>query len=716
MTRRNGSGRRRGRVIRKRPIGRGVMYGRRSQSKAKQEHSFAYQVEVAMKRARDVNVPLAVAAALVAEAERTGSANIGELYVDDGISGSELNRPGLDKLIADLKADRSISHVFVHKRDRLARPHRTSDGARREEEIVELGVTIVFENEIVEPRRPGEDDTVEVVTRDLEYSRSGRYSYELSDRVLKTAWLIAGEGYRLGGPAPYGIVRILVDASGKEVEELPLGKKVDQPGCRVRIKPKDWGKIRVWVSIIEQFEKGLGARAIANRLTAQGIPTPAAGSKRKRNGIDVPVSTAWHSETVMQLLRNPAIIGLQAYGRQSAGTHKRWSPDGPRDIDDRDVVIDSDGCEHLRLIYNEVGEYMTAPAGYEPLVEPERWHRIQEMLANRTNPQVRKPKSRALDKYPLATRVYCLCEGCGALMYGHKQHGDLKYICSRYEESNGKECEHNAVSSERLFEFACRLVTHGLGVGADEREMRDKLLEHARRVRNATPEFRRKEEADFWSDKVASLVADAETAGRRMAVERDDAAYDMLKREYSRLNRDVAHAKAELAKATNALSAADDLSIDEEVESGMRLVRHLAAVLLDPDNREEARDIFRRLGIQIGLTFGAQKFGPKRFVRRLKGGVVVYGDAELPRPERSDSEMATDSQNPSTSPQTVDPFARALLAAVDPNARKEARKSLDRRQAVATTSTASSGTPGGKTAGGLTKDKSFSRDNSSGRT
>jgi hypothetical protein len=33
---------------------------------------------------------------------------------------------------------------------------------------------------------------------------------------------------------------------------------------------------------------------------------------------------------------------------------------------------------------------------------------------------------------------------------------------------------------------------------------------------------------------------------------------------------------------------------------------------------------------------------------------------------------------------------------------------------VATTSTASIGTPGGKTSGGLTKNKSFGRDNSSG--
>jgi hypothetical protein len=52
------------------------------------------------------------------------------------------------------------------------------------------------------------------------------------------------------------------------------------------------------------------------------------------------------------------------------------------------------------------------------------------------------------------------------------------------------------------------------------------------------------------------------------------------------------------------------------------------------------------------------------------------------------------------------------MAAVDPNARKKARKSLDRRQAVATTSTASSGTPGGKTAGGLTKDKAFGHESS----
>jgi hypothetical protein len=225
----------------------------------------------------------------------------------------------------------------------------------------------------------------------------------------------------------------------------------------------------------------------------------------------------------------------------------------------------------------------------------------------------------------------------------------------------------------------------------------------------------RQEQADYWEAKVAALTADSETAGRRMAVEQDDAAYEMLKREYSRLAGEVAKAKAELTKATAALSVGDELSVDEEVEAAVRIARHLAAVLADPANREQACDIFRRLGIKIGLTFGEQKFGPKRIVRRLKGGVVVYGDADFPAATRPTPATDAVSSTP-TGPQAANPFARALLAAVDPNARKEARKSLDRRQAVDTTSMASSGKPGRIQTGGLTKEKSFGRANSSGPT
>ena len=44
------------------------------------------------------------------------------LRVDDAISGDCMERPGFVALMNDSSSDRSISHIFVYRRDRLARP------------------------------------------------------------------------------------------------------------------------------------------------------------------------------------------------------------------------------------------------------------------------------------------------------------------------------------------------------------------------------------------------------------------------------------------------------------------------------------------------------------------------------------------------------------------------------------------------------------------
>ena len=49
-----------------------------------------------------------------------------DIYLDDAVSGTRTKRPAFDAMIAELKADPSISHLFVHKRDRLGRPRRRS--------------------------------------------------------------------------------------------------------------------------------------------------------------------------------------------------------------------------------------------------------------------------------------------------------------------------------------------------------------------------------------------------------------------------------------------------------------------------------------------------------------------------------------------------------------------------------------------------------------
>jgi hypothetical protein len=98
------------------------------------------------------------------------------------------------------------------------------------------------------------------------------------------------------------------------------------------------------------------------------------------------------------------------------------------------------------------------------------------------------------------------------------------------------------------------VVTHGLAFHAGEATLRETLREHSLLLRSATPQSQRKEQADSWEAKVATLTADAETAGRRMAVERDDSTYEILKWTNARLTAEAVEAKSEFAKATAALS------------------------------------------------------------------------------------------------------------------------------------------------------------------
>ena len=46
----------------------------------------------------------------------------GDLFLDYGVTGDKLTRPGLDAMMRMAKTDLGVSHVFIPRRDRFARP------------------------------------------------------------------------------------------------------------------------------------------------------------------------------------------------------------------------------------------------------------------------------------------------------------------------------------------------------------------------------------------------------------------------------------------------------------------------------------------------------------------------------------------------------------------------------------------------------------------
>jgi DNA invertase Pin-like site-specific DNA recombinase len=216
---------------------RGLVYLRRSNSK--QEASLETQLAWAIAKAIELGVSLSASLADLQYMLTNRLSSCKSIRIDDAISGDCMSRPGFLALMDDAVKDRSISHIFVYRRDRLARPEDAMAMASVERRVREKGITIVMVERIAGPRRPGVSDIGDDLAACIEYYQSGEYLLTLARRVIDGQQRNAAAGHWNGGRAPYGFVRVLVDAQGNVVEELVDGRTIKQAGYHVEIRPKD---------------------------------------------------------------------------------------------------------------------------------------------------------------------------------------------------------------------------------------------------------------------------------------------------------------------------------------------------------------------------------------------------------------------------------------------------------------------------------------------
>src|SRR5262249_32968234 len=98
---------------------RGLVYLRRSSGK--RETSLETQLAWACNEARKHGVPLDATPADLQKMQAEKLHAFKDIRLDDSISGANLNRAGFKALLIDVKADATISHLYLYKRDRLGR-------------------------------------------------------------------------------------------------------------------------------------------------------------------------------------------------------------------------------------------------------------------------------------------------------------------------------------------------------------------------------------------------------------------------------------------------------------------------------------------------------------------------------------------------------------------------------------------------------------------
>ena len=151
---------------------------------------------------------------------RTGRSVDGDIFFDYGVSGNVLTREGLNAMVEQALDDPSVSHIFIPRRDRLARPDNPLDGVRLEDVLRVAGITLVFMDKTCPPHHKGRRrNPADLIMAMLDYDRSGQDRRDLAQKIIYAQIRLAKLGFSTGGRPPDGFRRWLVREDGSRVRE-----------------------------------------------------------------------------------------------------------------------------------------------------------------------------------------------------------------------------------------------------------------------------------------------------------------------------------------------------------------------------------------------------------------------------------------------------------------------------------------------------------------
>jgi len=241
------------------------------------------------------------AAAIAAYAARR-HLTIVQTYADPGRSGLRIaGREGLQELIRDVQLGRAdFDCVLVYDITRWGRFQDVDESAYYEFICKRAGIRVHYCADDFE----NDDSLASIVLKNIKRVAAADYSKQLSKKVFQGQCHVVMLGYWRGGPAGYGLRRMLLNEAGKPKGVLQHGQRKNLKNERIVLVPGPASEQRVIRRIFNAFADEKKSRTqIAIELNAKGI----------RNARGKP----WTSLTISNTLKNEAYIGNLVFNRRS---------------------------------------------------------------------------------------------------------------------------------------------------------------------------------------------------------------------------------------------------------------------------------------------------------------------------------------------------------------------------------------------------------------
>lgn len=224
-------------------------------------------------------------------------------YADEGKSGLSIDgRAALTKLIDDVVAGASdFEAILVYDVSRWGRFQDADESAYYEYVCRRAGMAVHYCAEQFE----NDGSPISTIVKGVKRAMAGEYSRELSTKVFAGQCRLIELGYRQGGPAGYGLRRVLVDQSGAVKAVLGHGEQKSLQTDRVILAPGPDAEVAVVQEIYRRFAtERRTEREIADQLNSRRIQTD--------------LGRSWTRGTVHQILINEKYIGNNVWNRSSS--------------------------------------------------------------------------------------------------------------------------------------------------------------------------------------------------------------------------------------------------------------------------------------------------------------------------------------------------------------------------------------------------------------
>jgi DNA invertase Pin-like site-specific DNA recombinase len=385
------------------------------------------------------------------------------MFEDEGVSGSELDRPGLLRLLNYLESASEKGTLVVWHRDRLARPDDPREGIILEYKIEKLGWKIHY----LHGASPTGNVLVDVLTGAIEHHASGDFLRKLSRDTLRGQLHRVLAGEVPGCKTPYGYLKVILDSHGRELRRIKRTEPYHKSKRdRALWEPGDPDEIQVVHRIFYEYvDLRYGFARIAKGLNQGRIVGPEGG--------------AWTGGTIRDLLLNPAYVGDLVWNKETTAKFSRLIDKTPTKAD----TSHPSRRTGKRILYaaNKPADWITVKKHHPPLVERSVFERAGEIMREKAK---RQGSGRTDYTYPLSGLLFCTA--CSSTMNGRnktvgKGHHYRIYHCAGH--AKARVCKPYWVGADRLQTAVLRKLRENYATAARSlgEELRERILAILRR-------------------------------------------------------------------------------------------------------------------------------------------------------------------------------------------------------------------------------------------